>query len=149
MWIEIGPVEVDAARCWLAHVGANLDVVRRRGEVLPFRLPDEVAEDLEELLAAWRRVTDGNASGVFHWIGDLEPARVRTLVRSWANLDSLTDDLVRELGLDWSPPAGRPFFVALAVAVAEALAAEDLSSDPFADLLVAHGQRPVRSVRTA
>ena len=146
MRIEIGPVDAEAARSWLAHVGASLPVVRQQRHVLPFRLPDEVADDLEGLIAEWARVAAVEGDGAFHWIGDLAHERVRMLVRYWANLDSLTDDLVRELGVDWSPPAGRPFFVALAGAIAGALAADEPGGDPFAELLVSRGDHPIHSV---
>ena len=149
MRIEIGPVDVGAARCWLAHVLRNLAVVRRNRQLLPFRLPDEVADDLDLLLSSLLEHAEGTDGDEFRWGGLLAADRVRLLVHYWANLDSLSDDQVRALGVDWSPPAGRPFFVALTEAIAVALAADDRGANPFAELLVDHGRRPVRSVRTA
>lgn len=147
MIVSIGPVDAGAARRWTAHLLANLELVRAQRDRLPIRLPDEVIEDFTTLLRDWH----GHAvrTDVFHWQADLDPDAVRTLVRYWANLDSLTDEQVRDLGLNWAPPSSRPFFEAVTAAVAIALAAEDADghTDPFADLLVEHGRRPVRDVR--
>jgi hypothetical protein len=146
--VAIGPVDADAARRWTAHMLANLEVVRAQRDLLPIRLPDEVVEDFTVLLHDWH--AQAVRSDLFHWTADLDPAAVRSLVRYWANLDSLSDEQVRRLGISWAPPSGRPFFEAVAAGVAEALAAEDVDgrSDPFADLLVEHGRRPVRDVGT-
>ena len=145
MRLEIGPVDVEAARSWLTHVIDGLRVVRAKADLLPFRLPDEVADQIEELLTTWQDASDAT-SDPFHWADDLDEERVRTLVRYWANLDSMSDELLRELGIDWSPAEGRPFFVALTTAVAAALADADLGPDPFAELLVERGDDPVRTV---
>lgn len=146
MRLEIGPVGAEAARCWLAHVIGGFEVVRAKQELLPFRLPEEVADDIAKLLATWHDVAEV-ADGEFHWEGVLEEAEVRTLVQYWANLDSMSDDLVRQLGVDWTPAPGRPFFVALTTAVATALADLEGGPDPFAELLVGRNDDEVRSVR--
>jgi hypothetical protein len=148
MRMEVGPVDVEAARCWLAHVIGGLAVVRGRADLLPFRLPPEVAHEIDALLREWQDLADAS-TGEFHWTGRLEEEQVRTLVRYWANLDSMSDDLVRELGVDWTPPPGRPFFVALTTAVADALAGAEHGPDPFAELLVGRNDAPVHSVRIA
>ena len=149
MRIEVGPVEVESARCWLPHVLDRLRIVRTKQHLLPFRFPTDVADDIDALLTAWLRHADATTTADFHWVGILDEEHVRHLVQYWANLDSMTDEQVRALGVDWSPSGGRPFFVALATAVAEALAAAERGADPFAALLVEHGDRPVRSVLIA
>ena len=147
MQLELGPVEVAAARCWLSHVLDGLAAVRANRDLLPFRLPDEVADEMVQLLTTWRDLADEDpGAGTFHWIGTLDEEQVRVLVRYWANIDSMSDELVRELGVDWSPAAGRPFFVALTTAVATALADADAGPDPFAELLVERNDLPIRSV---
>ena len=148
MRLEVGPVEAGAARSWLAHVIDGLAAVRANLDLLPFRLPPEVGEEIAALLASWADEADVSAD-TFHWIGELEEEQVRHLVRYWANLDSMTDDLVRQLGVDWSPEAGRPFYVALTTAVATALAEAGEAPDPFAELLVGRNDHPVRSVHGA
>ena len=149
MRIEIGPVEVVSARCWLPHVLEGLRIVRAKQHLLPFRFPKDVADDIDTLLTAWLRHADATPSAAFHWVGALDEEHVRHLVQYWANLDSLTDDQARVLGVDWSPPDGHPFFLALATAVADALAHAERGPDPFAALLVENGDRPRPSVRTA
>lgn len=145
MRLEVGPVDVEAARSWLAYVIVGLRAVRAKADLLPFRLPDEVAVLIEELLTTWQDAAD-TTTGPFHWVDDLDEERVRTLVRYWANLDSMSDELVRELGIDPSPVAGRPFFAALTTAVATALADADLGPDPFAELLAERSDDPLRTV---
>ena len=140
-------MDLASAHRWLAHVTHGLAVVRAKPELLPFRLPEEVAAEIAELLDTWRDAADRTTSDTFHWTGVLDEEQVRTLVRYWANLDSMSDDLVRELGVDWSPAAGRPFFAALTTGVAEALARAERGRDPFAELLVERNDLPVRSVR--
>jgi hypothetical protein len=147
MRVEVGPVDAAAARQWIDHVAVNLAVVRSKPERLPFRLPTEVADAIEALLATWARVAE--RGGVFHWVDVLDDDEVRALVRYWTNLDALTDDQVRALGLDWAPAGARPFFNAVAGAVAAALAHAERGQDPFAARLVEHGRRPVRSVAVA
>jgi hypothetical protein len=146
MRLEIGPVDVEAARCWLAHVIPSLAIVRDRQDRLPFRLPAEIADDIHKLLVTWRDHADV-ATDTFHWGEELDEEQVRLLVRYWANLDSMTDEQVRELGVDWSPSGGRPFFVALTTAVATALAGAADGADPFAELLVDRNDLPIHSVR--
>lgn len=139
--VDIGPVDAGAAQTWTSHLLANLAVVRARAGTLPFRLPDEVADEFERLLLEWHALAVRTTT--FHWTSDLPPDHVRALVRYWANLDSLSDDVVRALGVDWAPPSARPFFEALAAGVADALAAAG-PEDRFAELLITHGRRPVR-----
>ena len=141
MLIAIGPVDADAARRWTRHLLGNLTIVRTRLELLPFGLPGEVIEDFAGLLSTWSHHAEGE---VFFWRDDLDVDRVRNLVRYWANLDSLSDERVAALGLTWAPAAARPFFDALTRAVAEAFAATG-DPDPFAELLVVHADRPVRT----
>ena len=142
MLIAVGPVDAEAARQWTRHLLGNLTILKSQLAQLPFRLPSDVVEDFAQLLSSWLLHAEGD---VFLWSDDLEEERVRNLVRYWANLDSLSDELVADLGLTWAPASARPFFDALAGAVAEAFAAAG-APDPFAELLVEHGKRPVRDV---
>ena len=122
---------------------ANLETLRPLRHLLPFRLPDEIADRFVDLLREWRDHAE-RCGPTFVWSGDLDEDDVRTLVRYWANLDSLSDDTLDDLGLSWSPPDARPFFDALAHATAAALAAEEGGADQFAELLVAHAGRDRR-----
>lgn len=140
MLIVVGPVDAASARAWTGHLLAALEVVRAERHLLPFRLPDEVAHDFERFLRTWADIA--RDADVFFWEADLDPDQVRSLVRYWANLDSLGDDWVDGVGLAWSPMAARPFFDALTSGVADALSREG-EPDPFADLLVDRGRQQV------
>ena len=151
--VEIGPVDAKAARGWTAQMASNLRAIRPQRARLPFRLPDEVADAIEGFLDAWHAHALG-CGPVFHVVEVIEEDELRQLVRYWANLDSLTDEQVAALGVDWSSAEARPFFDALAVGVAQALSGVDAAGggpgrDAFAELLVEHVGRPVRSVRAA
>ena len=137
--LRIGPVDATAARVWTAHMLGSLDVVARSSDRLPFRLPPEVTADFRRLLREWNGIATGRE--VFEWQGQFDLDRLRSLVRYWANLDALTDDQMAGLGVTWSPPHARPFFDALATAVATTLA-ETGDTDPFADLLADKGRVP-------
>jgi hypothetical protein len=147
--IVIGPVSAAAARGWTAHMVANLRAIRPRRDRMPFRLPDEVADAIEALLVGWHdhALVCGD---VFEAVEEIDDDEVRLLVRYWANLDSLTDEQVAALGVDWSSPANRPFFEALANGVARALAGDGESggSDAFAELLVGQVDKPPRSAHS-
>jgi hypothetical protein len=130
--LVVGPVDGRAARAWTGHMLRNLDVIRAAPERLPFRLPADVTTEFVRLLERWYLAADGR--DVFEAREEIEDERLRSLVRYWANLDSLTDQQVADLGVTWSPEHARPFFDALAAGVAEALAGLG-DPDPFAEHL--------------
>jgi hypothetical protein len=130
--LVVGPVDAGAARAWTGHMLRNLAVVREVPERLPFRLPDDVTDEFVRLLEGWYAGAEGRA--VFEARESLDLDRLRSLVRYWANLDSLTDAQIAELGVTWSDERARPFFDALAAGVADALARSG-APDPFAELL--------------
>jgi hypothetical protein len=135
--VEIGPVDANAAEAWTDHMLGNLAAIRLQLEKLPFKLPEEIVDELGELLRQWndRAVEAIEAKTEFRWEQEFEEADVHRLVQYWANLDSLTEEQVERFGIQWSPLASRPFFDALAAGVAAAL-----GHDPYADLLVEHGE---------
>ena len=132
MLVTVGPVSGDAARRWTTHILKNLAVVRAHAGELPFRFPDDVADAFQALLVEWR----DHAADVdeFLWEAEVEGTVARVLVQYWANLDSLTDEHLERMGIDWSPPDARPFFIALAEGVAEAFDRAG-EGDVFAQLL--------------
>lgn len=133
MLVVVGPVEAAAARDWAAHTLANLEVVRARQDLLPFRFPRDVAERFRELLTEWYE--HALAAAVFEWSGEFDGATVRHLVQYWANLNSLSHAQVERLGVDRAPQRAQPFFDALARGVAEAFARSG-QPDAFAELLL-------------
>ena len=144
--ISVGPVASIAARNWATHLLANLDAVERTTAALPFRLPTDVANDFRLLLTEWLSVAD--QSETFVWSIDIDPEPARVLVQYWANLDSLRDEHLDAMGIDWSPPDARPFFVALARAVDAAF--RSIGEDnPFARLLAARAEVTAAELGTA
>ena len=140
--VTIGPVSAGAARAWTDHLLHNLAVIRQDADKLPFRFPPEIAEEFDALLSEWS--TQARRGGTFRWAAELAVDYVRNLIRYWANLDSLTQDVLDRFGVTWSPPQARPFFAALAGGVAEAFDAAG-EPDPFADLLAGRADRTARA----
>ena len=142
--LHIGPVDAAAAKGWTGHMLANLALLRTRLDKLPFRLPPEIVDELCDLLGQWhdhaKDAIDARTS--FVWEADLEADDVQRLVRYWANLDSLPDDIIDRLGVTKPPFPTKLFFDALAAGVAEALTDQTTNEpDPFAALLVEHGRQ--------
>jgi hypothetical protein len=135
--VEIGPVDANAAEVWTDHMLGNLAVIRTQLEKLPFKLPEEIVDELGDLLRRWNdHAVEAIADQKdFRWQQDFDEADVHRLVQYWANLDSLTEEHLDRFGIKWSPLESRPFFDALAAGVAGAL-----QHDPFADLLLEHGE---------
>lgn len=97
-------------------------------------MPDEVLHDIAGFLAEWRAVATG--PGPFRWEVAIDRCWLSLLVRYWANLDVMTDDLVARLGLAWAPLSTRPFFDALVAGVDRTLRTPGSgAADPFARLL--------------
>jgi hypothetical protein len=143
---SVGPVASVAARNWASHLLANLDAVERTTAALPFRLPNDVADNFRLLLTEWLSVA--GESETFMWSIDIDPEPARVLVQYWANLDSLRDEHLDAIGIDWSPPNARPFFIALARAVDEAF--RGIGEDnPFARLLAERAERIAAEEPTA
>jgi hypothetical protein len=135
--IELGPVDAGAAEVWTSHMLGNLEILRGRVELLPFKLPKEIIEDFHDLLAEWCELA--KQTDVLEWSADFDEEWLKLIVRYWANLDSLSDEQVARLGMSWAPAEGRPFFEALARAVATTL-----GDDTFASLLVENARRRPR-----
>lgn len=139
--LRIAPVPATAVRLWTTQMLENLGRLRQSIDRLPFLLPDEVSDTFESLLRQWRAEAD--QADPFEWSTEMDPVELARLVQYWANLDSLTDAQVEALGVSWSSAGARPFFDALADAVAEALEGEGMAGG-FAKLLVESGRHPKR-----
>lgn len=96
-------------------------------------MPDDVIGSIAAYPDEWRFAAAGD--GPFDWSAVLGRRRLELLVRYWANVDLLTDELVDRLGLGWAPPSTRPFFDALVAGVDAVLRRDDGSRDPFARAL--------------
>lgn len=117
--VHVGPVDSSAALVWIDNTKKILHALRMHPEVLDEPVPDDVFEAFGTFLDTWQQVAATNTT--FSWVARAAPAEVNHLVESWAVIDRLTDDGLRTLGCDWSPPEGAPFFSALATGVLAAL----------------------------
>lgn len=131
--MRVGPVDVEPARVWIDHELRNLAILRANRDKLPFLVPAEVIDLIGAYFDEWQFVASGD--GPFEWIATMDRHQLELVVRYWANLDLMTDDLVDRLGLAWAPVSTRPFFDALVAGVDDALRRDDGSHDPFAHVL--------------
>lgn len=123
MEVRVGPVSSDAARLWVENTTAILEAVVAHPDVVGAALPDDVVVIFRSFLEQWRRMA--MHGGVFHWAARANPGEVRRVVEHWAAIDGLTDEQLEVLGVSWSPPAARPFYLALTAGVLEALRRND------------------------
>lgn len=117
--IRVGPVASDAARLWVENAERILEAVVAHSEVLVEPLPDDVVELFRGFLGEWAAVAA--EGGEFRWAARARADDARRVVEHWARVDALDDRALDELGVTWSPPEARPFFLALTTGVLEAL----------------------------
>ena len=134
--VTFGEVEHAAIDAWCENALAILSVLRRHPDKVPFRIPQETLLRLEQVVSEWH--CDARA-------GRTPPPReydtdeLQQLIVYWFNVTKLTEDERDRLGIQFTPPAGRAFADALAVAVGGALASSpELSA--FVDRLEAAWQ---------
>jgi CheY-like chemotaxis protein len=130
--MSIGPVASEAASAWIANTRLIVNAVRRRPDVLVPPPPADVLDDFSDLLDVWDEVT--RSSDNFFWAARAAAVDVHRLVDWWARIDGMSDEQLRTLGVGWSPPAGEPFFLALAAGVLAALNAHPSTQDMARDL---------------
>lgn len=119
---QIGPVAASAAEAWLAATRTNLERLSAAGEKAPFRIPDEVADQLSTVLDAWADVLP---SDPYLFEGSEAVDVARTLLTYWLNLVSLSRQQRLDLDIvDW-PAASVPFERALGRAILASLGADE------------------------
>lgn len=123
MHVALGPVPAASVRSWVANARVVLDGVRRAGDRLPVELPEEVAAAFLAYLDEW----DDLAADLdpFVWAADVDVEQARHLVVYFFGLLTLDDAVWEEHGLPFAPPESEPFYLAVSVAVTDALAAAD------------------------
>jgi hypothetical protein len=131
--VRVGPVDVGPARAWIAHEQRNLAILRANVEKLPFHVPAEVIDLIGAYFDEWEPIASG--AGPFEWTATMDRHQLELVVRYWANLDLMTDELVERVGVEWAPLSTRSFFDAVVAAVDVALRHDDGSPDPFARIL--------------
>ena len=132
--VEVGPVSSGAARRWVDAARGLLLRLDRIG--VGFRVPGDASVRLAELIEEWTAAvaTAEETGAAFRWSGSEDPATVRTLATYWLNLAELRPEDLEEVGMSWPTDEVRPFHLALAVGVADALA-RDRASAAFATRL--------------
>lgn len=141
--VAVGPVEASAARAWLGAARQSMADIRAAADV---EVPEPVLAAFDDLLDRWEAVSGGE---VFRWEAQMPAAEVRLLSSHWASIAAAVravDD--HRLHRDLPVEAG-PFYDALVVAVATALAdAEDRYGDTFARVVPSFdATRPARVER--
>jgi CheY-like chemotaxis protein len=119
MEIHVGPVSSSAARVWIANTRKILAAVGAHPEILDEAVPRAVLDLFGSFLDQWEAVAA--TTDEFRWVARADPDDVLRVVGYWAAIDAMTDDQLRRLGIDWSPPDGAPFFTALTTGVVTAL----------------------------
>ena len=119
---RIGPVPQASARAWLDATRRNLDRVLSAGPRAPFRIPDEVAGHLQQVLDAWDEAATREP---FEYLGSEEVVVARRLLTYWLNIVSLSKVQRRTFGVvDW-PPEAAAFEGALGRAILASLGADE------------------------
>jgi CheY-like chemotaxis protein len=144
--IRVGPVTSGAARAWVANTSEILAAIRAHPEVLDEPVPDDVLELFETFLVEWGEVAADTE--VFRWAARADVARVQRLVEHWAAVDRMSDEQLAVLGVQWSPPEARPFFLALTAGVLEAVAARE-EMRQLADTLAGQWPNAAEDLRSA
>jgi CheY-like chemotaxis protein len=120
--VRVGPVPSAAARAWTANTRRILGAVRLRPDVLDEPVPAEVLDMFERFVQRWDEVSRADdARDEFVWTARASSSDVTRLVESWAVIDRMSDEQLAELGVQWAPPEGEPFFAALTAGVMRAL----------------------------
>ena len=119
---RVGPVPRESAVAWLAVTRRNLERILAAGDRAPFRIPDEVAVQLRDVLDGWDRAAERDP---FVFEGSEDRSVARRLLTYWLNIISLSADQRRDLGADEWPAEGAPFEAALGRAILAALGADE------------------------
>jgi CheY-like chemotaxis protein len=121
--IRVGPVTSASARAWVANTCEIVAAIRANPGVLDEPVPEDVLELFERFLEEWGAVAE--ETEVFRWAARADVAAVQRMVEHWAAVDRMSDEQLSALGVHWSPPEARPFFLALTAGVLDAIAARE------------------------
>jgi len=134
--VRFEDVDLASIGAWCENALAILDVLRRQPEKLPFRIPIETLLELETIVDGWRlEAAGGRSPSPREYSSD----ELRQLIVYWFNITKLTSADRDRLGITFTPPAGRAFADALAMAVGAAIACTPELSG-FADRLESEWQ---------
>jgi len=126
--VTIGPAPAASAAAWLDSAEETLRTLQS-GD---FDIPWDVLDAFAHYLGAWRSHLDVDPE-TFLWSADVDSEVVRRVGLHWARMVSVVRS-GRPSGLAAAAPEAAAFYDAVAVGIAEGLAA---ASDPVADAFVA------------
>lgn len=119
--VRVGPVPADVARLWVANTADILRALLAAPHEIPATVRPELLSVFGSILDEWSAVARAAGDGSFFWSAAAAVATIEALVTSWAELDTLSDEVLGRLGCSWSPPEATPFFEALTTGVVGAL----------------------------
>lgn len=111
-----------SAVSWLAVTRTNLERIIAAGPRAPFRIPDEVARHLWQVLDGWDAAADRDP---FEFVGSEDATVARSLLTYWLNIVSLSREQRAELGVEPWPPVAAAFESAMGRAILAALGADE------------------------
>jgi CheY-like chemotaxis protein len=126
--VTIGPAPSRSAAAWLDSAEETFRTLKC-GD---FDIPWDVLVEFEHYLTAWRAHLDLDEE-TFLWSAEIDSDLVRRVGLHWARMVSVVRS-GRPSGLAAAPPEAAAFYDAVAVGIAEGLAA---ASDPVADAFAA------------
>lgn len=122
--MAIAPLPSSAALAWLDHARKTLNLVEAASS--PFHLPLDVRESFHAYLDEWMWAAD--AAQVFRWEGDIDPEVARHLVHHWHVLACALESERERCGFPRRPAEADVFYIALVVALTDALAGDQATS---------------------
>ena len=122
---RIGPVGRVSAKTWLDVTRRNIDRLVVAGGRAPFRIPDDVADQLRHVLDTWSDALERTPSDPFVYEGSESVLVARRLLTYWLNVVSLSESQRTRLGVEVWPPEAAPFEAALGRAILASLGADE------------------------
>lgn len=119
---RLGPVPRESAVAWLAVARRNIDRITAAGHRAPFRIPEEVATQLRQVLDGWDAATEHDP---YEYEGSEDVFVARRLLTYWLNIVSLSGVQRDALGVEAWPPDATPFEAAVGRAILASLGADE------------------------
>jgi CheY-like chemotaxis protein len=131
--VHIGPLPASSAAAWAAYATSVLDAIQGGRTSVP-PLDDRLVHAFRRYLDEWSGVASASPAS-FDWFGEVDRQTLADLATAWLELMATVSGRVEEVGLPVGPPEGEAFYHALVAAVADALEAEDRSSEHLGEKL--------------
>lgn len=129
---EVGPVDAEAARLWIAASQEIIRIVRTNRAALPFSVEVPPLDLADSYLTIWSEVAGHDEP--FHWRSPMPLDAIRDIAELWRKITAMTDAELDALGAEWPPSQSDVFFEALLDGVVTALADDPSTSGLAVDL---------------